>query len=218
MKKCNKANADNLTKLVAECLEEHNLSWINLFQVMSDSCSTMRGIHKGVVTQIRNKFARHITDLGGCSLHYVSNACEHGLKELFRFEALEDFVQDTSTFFSRHVAYAEKLLDLQKALDINEHRMLKYCSVRFLTMYPIVKRVVEQFPTLKQMFIEDIPKFDPKVNKQPRFIQISEAINCKFTLPTLYFIQFSLENFQKYEKLFQRDSPTIHIIYNKQID
>lgn len=218
MKKCNKANADNLTKLVAECLEEHNLSWINLFQVMSDSCSTMRGIHKGVVTQIRYKFASHITDLGGCSLHYVSNACEHGLKELFRFEALEDFVQDTSTFFSTHVAYAEKLLDLQKALDINEHRMLKYCSVRFLTMYPIVKRVVEQFPTLKQMFIEDIPKFDPKVNKQPRFIQISEAINCKFTLPTLYFIQFSLENFQKYEKLFQRDSPTIHIIYNKQID
>ena len=115
MKKCNKANADNLTKLVAECLEEHNLPWINLFQVMSDSCSTMRGIHKGVVTQIRYKFASHITDLGGCSLHYVSNACEHGLKELFRFEALEDFVQDTSTFFFQTCSICRKITRSSKS-------------------------------------------------------------------------------------------------------
>ena len=96
LKKCNKSNSDNLTRIVVECFQEHNLPWGNLIQVMSDSCSIMRGIHKGVVTQLRNKYAKHIVDIGGCSLHHVSNACEHALKELFRFEALEDFVQDAS--------------------------------------------------------------------------------------------------------------------------
>ena len=114
--------------------------------------------------------------------------------------------------------YAEKLQELQKALDIDEHRILKYCSVRFLSMYPVVNWLLEQFQALKQLFIEDIPQNNPKVSKQPRSQRISEAIKCKFTLPSLYFIQFSLEIFQKYEKLFQRTSPTIHIMYSKQVE
>ena len=218
LKKCNKSNADNLTRVVVECFEEHNLKWDNLIQIMSDSCSIMRGIHKGVVSQLKNKYAKHVIDIGGCSLHHVSNACEHGLKELFRYEALESFVQDASSFFSFHVEYAEKLQDLQKALDINEHKILKYCSVRFLSIYPVVNRILEQFQALEKMFIEDIPKYDPKIKQQHRFQRITEAIKCKYTLPTLYFIQFSLEIYQKYEKLFQRDSPTIHIMYSKQVD
>lgn len=218
LKKCNKSNSDNLTKAVVECFEEHNLQWANLIQVMTDNCSVMRGIHKGVVTQLQNKYAKHIIDIGGCSLHYVSNACEHALKELFRFEYLEEFAQDTSTFFSYHVEYAEKLQELQIALNINEHRILKYCSVRFLSIYDVVNRLIEQFQALKKMFVEDIPRNNPKVSRQTRTQRICVAIECKFTLPSLYFIQFSLEKFQEYEKLFQRDSPTIHIMYSKQLD
>ena len=49
-------------------------------------------------------------------------------------------------------------------------------------------------------------------------MQIIETIKCKYTLPTLYFIQCSLESFQKYEKFFQKSTPTIHIMHSKQID
>ena len=38
------------------------------------------------------------------------------------------------------------------------------------------------------------------------------------TLPTLEFLFFFLESFQKYEKLFQRSEPTLHLLYNKQVD
>ena len=53
---------------------------------------------------------------------------------------------------------------------------------------------------------------------QPRVQRIVTAMNNKYTLPTLYLIQFSLEIFQKYEKLFQRETPTIHLLYDKQVD
>ena len=83
---------------------------------------------------------------------------------------------------------AEKLQGLQKALDINEHRILKYYSVRFLSVYPVVNRLLEQFQALKQLFSEDIPRNNPKVHNQPRSQRITEAIKCKYTLPCLYFI------------------------------
>ena len=83
---------------------------------------------------------------------------------------------------------AEKLQELQKALDINEHRILKYYSVRFLSVYPVVNRLLEQFQALKQFFTEDIPRNNPKVHNQRRSQRITEVIKCKYTLPCLYFI------------------------------
>ena len=65
--------------------------------------------------------------------------------------------------------------------------------------------------------MEEIPKYH-KVAKQPRARHIRDALKDKFTLPTLFFILHVLEIFQKYEKLFQRSSTTIHLLYDKQVD
>ena len=79
--------------------------------------------------------------------------------------------------------------------------------------------VIEQYPALKKLFTEDIPKHYPKVYDAPRVQRIYiEAIRNKYTLPTLYLIKFTLKVFQKYEKLFQRETPTIHLLYDKQVD
>ena len=127
-------------------------------------------------------------------------------------------MQDTSAFFSFHVEFADILQDLQKVLDLQQHRILKYCSVRFLSIYIVVNRFLEQYQALVKLFTVDIPKYHPKVYMQPRVQRIVAAMKNKYTMPTLYLIQFSLEIFQKYEKLFQRETPTIHLLYDKQVD
>ena len=99
LKKCNKSKSDDITKLVEESMVDNKLLYDNLIQIMSDNCNVMRGIHNGVVTQLKDKHAKHVIDIGGCSLHHISNACEHALKELFRFKELEEFVHNSSTFF-----------------------------------------------------------------------------------------------------------------------
>ena len=61
----------------------------------------------GLVTQIKSKHASHMVDIGGCSLHHISNAVKNSLPELYNCNEIEDFLQDISTFFSFHVEFCE---------------------------------------------------------------------------------------------------------------
>ena len=185
---------------------------------MTDNPNVMRGVLTGVVTQLKSKYADHLIDIGGCSLHHVSNAIKNSLPELHNSEELEDFLQNVSSFFTFHVEFCEKFSHIQEIFDLKKHRILQYCEVRFLSVYPVFERLIEQYKALKQLFLEEIPKYHKKVAKQPRARHIRDALKDKFTLPTLFFILHVLEIFQKYEKLFQRSSTTIHLLYDKQVD
>ena len=215
---CNKGSSDDITQQVAEMFVRNQLNYENLIHIMTDNPNVMRGKYTGVVKQITSKYANHVVDIGGCSLHHVANSVKNSLPELHRYEYIEDFMQDTSTFFTIHVEFAESFSCIQEVFDIEQHRLLKYYEGRFLSAYPVVERLLEQYKALKKLFLEEIPNNYPKVNDQKRVGRICENLRNIFTLPTLHFIMFVLLNFQKYEKLFQREEPTIHLMYDKQVD
>ncbi|CAL4189446.1 unnamed protein product [Meganyctiphanes norvegica] len=215
---CNNGTADVIASVIVDFFNKNNLSFDNLIQIMSDNPNVMRGVLSGLVTQIKSKYAGHMVDIGGCSLHHVSNAIKNSLPELHNYEELEDFLQDAHAFFSFHVEFCEKKSEIQEIFDLEKHKILRYCEVRFLSVYPVVVRLIEQYKPLKKLFLEEIPKNYKKVAKQARVRRIRTALKDKFTLPTLYFIQHALEIFQKYEKLFQRSTTTIHLLYDKQIE
>ena len=86
---CNNATADQITKHVVNIIRENNLSFDNLIHVMTDNPNVMRGQFKGVVTKIKSEHANHLVDIGGCSLHQVSNAVKNSLPELYLCNELE---------------------------------------------------------------------------------------------------------------------------------
>ena len=215
---CNQGSSDDITQHVVDVINKNNLSFDNLIQVMSDNPNVMRGIHTGVVKQITSKYASHLVDIGGCTLHHVSNAVKNSLPEPFNCEKIEELLQDASVFFKRHVQFAEKYEKIQEILNVEKHKILRYCEVRFLSVYIVVDRLIEQFSPFKYLFLNEIPKHHKEILQQPRVVRIITALKDKFTLPTLYFIKHALEIFQKYEKLFQRTDTTIHLLYDKQID
>ena len=103
---------------------------------------------------------------------------------------LKNFLQDLSAFFSFHIEFAEEFSQLQEELQIPKHRLIKYVIVRFLSIYPSIVRVLEQYEPIKLLFLVRIPENHPKVNKQARVIRV-ERLNDKITLPTLELIVFS---------------------------
>ena len=218
LKVTNKCDSPALVKAITDAFADHDVPYSNLIQIMSDSPNLMRGKYEGVVTRMTQDYAPHIVDLGGCSLHHVNNAIKNATYKLHKAEYVEEFLQDLSSFFSFHVEFAEEFSQIQEELHIPKHRLIKYVVVRFLSIYSSLKRVLEQYDAIKLLFQVKIPKYHTKVANQARVIRINQRLKDNMTLPTLEFLSFFLESFQKYEKLFQRSDPTLHLLYNKQVD
>ena len=127
-------------------------------------------------------------------------------------------MQDIPTFFNYHPQFSEQFQHVQEIFNLEKHQLLRFIEVRFLSIYPVVNRAIEQHKAVKKMFVEEIPNNHRNVAKQPRAVRIRTALKNKYTLPSLYFIRNTLEMFQKYEKLFQKSEVTIHLLYDKQIE
>ena len=161
-------------------LLEKTISFDNCIHVMTDNPNVMRGQFKGVVTQLKVEHASHLVDIGGCSLHHVSNAVKNCLPELYLCNELEDFLQDVSAFFSFHVEFSEIFSHIQDIFNLEKHQILRYCEVRFLSIYPVVVRIIEQYKAIKKLFLDTKPKNHKKVAKQARIIRKIKALKNRF--------------------------------------
>ena len=144
-------------------------------------------------------------------MHHISNVVKNSLPELYLYNELEELLHDISGFFSFHTQFCEEFHHVQDIFNLEKHQIHRFCDVRFLSIYPVVDRTIEQYKAVKNMFVDDIPNNHRKVAKQPRAVKIRTTLKSKYTLPTLHFILYSLEIFHKYEKLFQKTDITIHL-------
>ena len=110
------------------------------------------------------------------------------------------------------------ILMLFEILAILSRLDYQYSGVRFLSIYIVVVRIIEQYKPLKELFLVTIPKYHSKVRKQSRVRRITEMMRNIYTLPTLHFMTFALKIYQIYELIFQKNEPTIHLLYDQQVD
>ena len=88
----NEGKADDLVAAVVKTFEDYGIPFENLLQLMTDNPNVMRSLYTGVVTQLKQKYADHLLDIGGCSLHHLTNGAKKSIKELYRYEEIEDIV------------------------------------------------------------------------------------------------------------------------------
>ena len=74
--------ADDLIAAIDQSSKEDNVPWKNVLQVTSDSPNVMRGSKSGVVTKIKERLSPSMIGIGGCSLHYLSNAVSQAMETL----------------------------------------------------------------------------------------------------------------------------------------
>ena len=156
----NKASAENIVNAIEASFAEDLIPWSNVIQIMSDSPNVMRGAKKGVLAIIKNRFCPNLIDLGGCSLHHISNAINHATGALG--EEIEEFAIDLHSFFKHRTGQFEEYQHVQSLLDVPEHSMLRFVGTRWLCILPVADRIVEQWSALKEFFHELRDK-NPKV-------------------------------------------------------
>lgn len=205
-----KSTANDIVELISKSFEKDKIPWKNLVQIMSDSPNVMRGKDNGVIVQIRKKFAPNIIDIGGCSLHHIHNAVSYATASLG--EDIEDFAVNVFAFFKHRTGLCKDFKNVQAILDIAEHRVLRFVSTRWLSVLPVVDRLVEQYEALKTFF-ENLKTENPHVAKQERTRKISKQLNDPVLYAKLCFLKASLPRLQKFEKLFQSNDTLVHVLH-----
>ena len=129
-------------------LEEFSLNQLNLVHVMTDNCSTMRGVRDGFVAKMR-RVCPNIIDIDGCSCHKGNLIT----KELTRkFQIARDvvaFVEALSNFIENRPKVRSILKQSSDILQVN--RIPDYCETRFLNLYLVVEVSCHQFPVIEKL-------------------------------------------------------------------
>ena len=159
-----------------------------------------------------------LVDLGSCSIHTIHNAFGKGLEKCGK--EIEQLCMDLHALFKYSAARREDFREVQIEMDLDLTNFLQYTVVRWLSIGPAVKRILEQWETVTQ-FVTDLSKDPKKLPRSVNFKRVHMMLNAKEKMVTRVLLEFLndvIPVFEQFLLLFQRASPVIHIMYDSMCD
>ena len=104
-------------------------------------------------------------------------------------------------------------------MDLDLTNFLQHTVVRWLSIGPAVKRILEQWEAVTQ-FINDLAKDPKKLPRSTNFKIVHVMLNAKEKMVTRVLLELNdvIPVFEQFLLLFQRASPVIHIMYDSMCD
>ena len=87
--------------------------------------------------------APHLLDIGGCNFHHIHNVVSYATSAFG--EAIEDFAMGVFAFFKHRTGLCEEFKEVQSMCDVPVKHHLQFVSTWWLSIQPVVSRLVEQW-------------------------------------------------------------------------
>lgn len=209
------ADAERILELILKFISDSGLRLSRLLQCSIDGPNVNLSFQKKLNAHLALQNLENLIDIGTCSLHVVHNALRKGIAGLDC--DVERFVSDIYQWFKMSAARREDFRSIQVSSLVESaenHLFLRHVDSRWCTLGPVCERIVEQYEALQEYFL----KFLPKANVKPgeRYNNICAFLKESKNLMFIHFTIFICNAFTPYLKLFQKESPLIHILYVKQ--
>ena len=159
-----------------------------------------------------------LVDLGSCSIHTIHNAFGKGLEKCGK--EIEQLCMDLHALFKYSAARREDFREVQIKMDLDLTNFLQHAVVRWLSIGPAVKRILEQWEAVTQ-FVTDLAKDPKKLPRSINFKRVHMMLNAKEKMVTRVLLEFLndvIPVFEQFLLLFERASPVIHIMYDSMCD
>ena len=153
-------------------------------------------------------------DLRSCILHTVHKAFGKGLHKLL--VDIDQMCVDVHALFKHSAARREDYEKLQYKFDVEIHQFQQHTEVRWLSFGPAIIRLLEQWDVLLQ-FVKDLakkPKTAPRSVNYRRVAAMLAPGEKETTKAHLEFLKNVIHIFEEFLTLFQRSTPTIHLVYD----
>ena len=158
-----------------------------------------------------------LVDLDSCSIHTIHNAFGKGLEKCGK--EIEQLCMNLHALFKYSAARREDS-EVQIEMDSDLTNFLQHTVVRWLSIGPAVKRILEQWEAVTQ-FVTDLAKDPKKLPRSINFKRVHMMLNAKEKMVTRVLLEFLndvIPVFEQFLLLFQRASPVIHIMYDSMCD
>lgn len=155
-------NLETLPNETAETISEYIIKSLNSKQLLNklvafsaDNCNTnFGGLNRAGQNNVYNnlKTKINVNLIGvGCPVHIVHNAAKHGF-DMLSID-IESIALKIFNFFSIYTIRTESLKEFCSFVEIEYKDLLKHSSSRWLSLYPVINRILEIFPALRSYFL-----------------------------------------------------------------
>ena len=191
-----------------------NVPLTQLLTLGSDGPNVNKTIWREMEQKIREVYPgfQGLVDVGTCNIHIVHNSFGKGLDKYGK--DAEQFVIDLHSLFKYSAARREDFRKLQLNLDVELKLFIEHSSLRWLSIGPAVRRILEQWEAIVQFvkFLESDPK---KIPQSAAFKRVQATVKRAEILVQLNFIASTVTLFEAFILNFQNDEPKIHIFMNR---
>lgn len=178
----------------------------NMIGFACDGANNMSGEH----LSLSALFAKDIPNifLMKCICHSFHLCASYACKQLPR--GVEDFARDVYNYLKNSPKRLDDFRDFQNYLNIKPHKILHPSQTRWLSLLPVVERLLEQLPALTLYFQGAV-----LVDRLLAANSILEKCKAPSTILYLQFLKFILPYFHDLNKEMQSESPKLYILYEK---
>ena len=140
-----------------------------------------------------------------CYCHTFHLVAEHASKTLSK--TAEQLIHDIYNYFKLSPNRQKNLMEFQKFVKVDVHKILKPCQTRLLSVVACVKRILEQWPALELFFVAEVAEAN-----SPHVERVLSALRSPYIKATLEFSEFVLEDLTGLNLLFQSNSFELHAL------
>ena len=197
--------ADSIFSKIDSVLTKHDIPWQNCVGFGVDNTSVNVGLRHSIMTHVKQKNTSCY--FMGCPCHLIHNvACRasEAFQESSGFD-IEDFCVDIFYWFDKSTKRKGILREFCDFCDNEYHEVVRYVSVRWLSLEKAIYRILQLYVSLQSYFKSES-------ESQARFARLLSAFNNPMTEIYLLFYEAVLPTFTNLNRLLQREDPNIFLV------
>lgn len=210
------ATADILKDKIFLTLALDKLPVNKLLSLSSDGPPVNQKCLVEIDKELNNQGCLPFVRIGSCNLHIVHNSFKYAMTHAVNHWNIEDFLDTIFKFLHKYPARKEDFRGVQIEVGAKEEMLMRFVSNRWLTLIPVITRIINQWEALKEYFLKFIPECKIKSQFQScSYKFLVSILTDSSTLTRLCFLKAIGESFENFLKIMQAEEPLIHILYDE---
>ena len=194
------AEGAKVAAAMVDKLEEDKVNLFSILTLSSDGPNVNKTIFRAVNMSLKGAENPGMINIGTCNLHVVHNSFYKALEAYGT--PVDDLALDIHCFFKISSARREDFKFIQLEEEVETHTFLRHVPSRWVTLSPVVDRLIEQWEPLQKYFTDLANKDEKNAPTSSAFKRSCTRLQNKQTLVELHFLQSVMSLYHSFLELF----------------